>query len=85
MALNIKNKETSDLAREVAEMTDESMTGTITITLGQLRDQLNRERDRDARLRDILAIADRCSKLVEPGFNSTDIDDLLYDEYGLPT
>lgn len=84
MALNIKNEETCDLAREVAEMTDDTMTGAITIALRQRRDQLKRERDRDALLRDIRAIADRCSKLMEPGFNSADIDDLLYDESGAP-
>ena len=84
MALNIKNKETCDLAREVAEMTDDTMTGAITTALKQRRDQLKRERDREALLRDIRAIADRCSKLVTPGFTSADIDDLLYDEHGLP-
>ncbi|MYF78970.1 MAG: protein transcription factor, partial [Chloroflexi bacterium] len=33
MALNIKNQETCDLAREVAQMTDDTMTGAITIAL----------------------------------------------------
>ncbi len=84
MALNIKNKETCDLAREVAEMTDDTMTGAITTALKKRRDQLKRERDRGALLREIRAIADRCSKLVEPGFTSANIDDLLYDEHGLP-
>ncbi|MXX93618.1 MAG: PSK operon transcription factor [Chloroflexi bacterium] len=84
MALNIKNQETCDLAREVAQMTDDTMTGAITIALRQRRDQLKRERGREALLRDIRAIAERCSKLVEPGFTSADIDDLLYDEYGIP-
>ncbi len=45
----------------------------------------NRENcDRETLLREIRAIADRCSKLVEPGFSSAEIDDLLYDEHGLP-
>ena len=84
MALNIKNNETCELAREVAEMTDDTMTGAITIALRQRRDQLKRERGREALLREIRAISERCSKLVEPGFTSADIDDLLYDESGAP-
>ena len=33
MALNIKNKETCDLARELAELTNDTMTGAITKVL----------------------------------------------------
>ena len=84
MALNIKNQETCDLARELAELTDDTMTGAITNVLRERVEQIKRERDREALLRDIRAIRDRCSKLFEPGFTSADIDDLLYDEHGLP-
>lgn len=84
MALNIKNQETCDLARELAELTDDTMTGAITNVLRARVEQIKRERNREQLLRDISAIQERVAKLVEPGFTSADIDDLLYDEHGLP-
>ena len=39
MSLNIKNKETCNLARELAKLTGETMTGAITIAL---RERLER-------------------------------------------
>ena len=41
MSLNIKNEETCELARELATLTGESMTGAITVAL---RERLERER-----------------------------------------
>ena len=97
MALNIKNQKTCDLARELAELTDDTMTGAITVALESQLEQVRRQRQseqlirdlkairkRDALLEDIDAISERCSKLIDPGFKSTDHGDLLYDEYGLP-
>ena len=59
MSLNIKNDETCRLARELAHLTGESMTGAITVAL---RERLERERhasrDKDALLRDMRAIAE---------------------------
>ena len=84
MALNIKNEETCALAREVAEMTDDTMTGAITIALRQRRDQLKRERDRDKLLRDIHAIAKRCAAKMGPGPSSEEIIESMYGEFGEP-
>ena len=84
MALNIKNQETCDLAREVAEMTDDTMTGAITIALRQRRDQLKREREREALLRDIRAIADRCAARMGPGPSVEEIIEDMYGEFGEP-
>ena len=41
MSLNIKNEETCRLARELAELTGETITGAITVAL---RERLERER-----------------------------------------
>ena len=41
MSLNIKNEETHRLARELAQLTGETMTGAITVAI---RDRLERER-----------------------------------------
>ena len=84
MALNIKNEETCDLARELAELTDDTMTGAITIALRQRLDQVKRERDRDALLRDIRAIAERCAAKMDPGPTSAEIVEEMYGEFGEP-
>ncbi len=64
MALNIKNAETCNLARELAELTGETMTGAITVAL---RERLERQRDIQARLKAIRAISERVSSNLGPG------------------
>ena len=84
MSLNIKNEETCSLARELAKLTGETMTGAITVAL---RERLDRERRRsgiDARARELRAIADRCARLLGPGPSAVEHGDILYDEQGLP-
>ena len=84
MGLNIKNEETCALARELAELTGETMTGAITVALSERLEKERRERDKEALLRDIRAIAERCAARLGPGPSSTEIGDFLYDEHGLP-
>ncbi|MDE0150319.1 MAG: type II toxin-antitoxin system VapB family antitoxin [Rhodospirillaceae bacterium] len=84
MGLNIKNEETCALARELADLTGETMTGAITAALSERLEREKRERDKEALLRDVRAIAERCAALMGPGPSSTEIGDLLYDERGLP-
>ncbi len=43
-----------------------------------------RRRGADIRLREMRAIAKRCSRLMGPGTPSIDHGDMLYDERGLP-
>ena len=81
MALNIKNEETCNLARELAELTGESMTGAITIAL---RERLDREKDIQARLRAMREIRDRIAPHLRDGPSAVDHGDWLYDEHGLP-
>ena len=84
MSLNIKNDETCRLARDLAQMTGETMTGAITVAL---RERLERERRRrgiEARARTLRAIAERCAKLMGPGPSAVEHGELLYDERGLP-
>ena len=85
MGLNIKNEETCRLASELARLTGTTKTGAITLAL---RDRLEREskrRGKNARLRDMRSIAERCAALVGPGTSSGDHGDMLYDERGLPS
>ena len=84
MSLNIKNEETCRLAAELAELTGETKTGAITAALRERLERERRARDKDALLRDIRAIAERCAGLMGPGPSSVEIDDFLYDERGLP-
>ena len=48
MSLNIKNEETCRLARELAELTGETITGAITVAL---RERLERKRVIEERIR----------------------------------
>ncbi len=84
MSLNIKNDETCVLARDLARLTGETMTGAITVAL---RERLARERRRrnvDTRIEELLAIGRRCAESLEPGPPAVDHGELLYDARGLP-
>ncbi len=84
MSLNIKNDQTCRLARELAQLTGETMTGAITVALEQRLARERRQRGVDARLREMRAIAERCAKLLREGGPPVDHGDLLYDDRGLP-
>ena len=84
MSLNIKNEETCRLAAELAELTGETKTGAITVALRERLERERRARDKEALLRDMRAIAERCASLMGPGPSSDEIGEFLYDERGLP-
>jgi len=84
MGLNIKNEETCRLARTLARLTGESMTGAITIALRERLDRENHRRSSDTLARELHAIGQRCSRIIAPGPSATDHGDLLYDDRGLP-
>jgi len=84
MSLNIKNPEADQLAHELAEMTGQTVTAAVTEALRERIERLRREKRREGLSERLLAIgADCASRLKEP-FKSGNIDDLLYDEMGLP-
>ena len=58
MSLNIKNEETCRLARELAELTGETITGAITVAL---RERLKRERIIAEKIKNMRAISKRCA------------------------
>ncbi len=84
MALNIKNDEACRLARELARLTGESMTGAITVALRERLACEQRTRSVQARAEKLRTIAERCAKLMGPGPSSVEHGDMLYDERGLP-
>ena len=84
MGLNVKNPETCLLARDVARLTGETMTGAVTLAL---RERLERERHRrcaDVLAGELHAIGQRCAGFLEPGPWAEEHGDFLYDERGLP-
>ena len=81
MSLNINNEETCRLARELAELTGETITGAVSVAL---RERLERERKVQAKLRAIHVIAKRCAALLRDGPSAVEHGDFLYDERGLP-
>jgi hypothetical protein len=78
--MNIKSQEACDLAREIAELRGVSLTQAV---LEALRAR-KREMDRDERVQRALEIAREMRARMSPETLALDIDDFLYDEYGLP-
>jgi antitoxin VapB len=83
MSLNIKNKEAHRLARELASATGESMTVAVSEAI---RERLERVRgnSREGLAERILKIGRECAAHLKEPFKSMDIDELLYDEKGMP-
>jgi antitoxin VapB len=86
MAINIKRKETEQLAREVAKLAGENQTEAITKALRERRDRLRRERGAGLAERLAAIGRDAAKRWKEPFRSMTheQLDDLLYDENGLP-
>ena len=84
MSLNIKNEQTCKLARELADLTGETMTGAITVALEERLRRERNERSADARVEELLAIGKRCASRLRDGPSAIDHGDFLYDERGLP-
>ncbi|MGI5127764.1 type II toxin-antitoxin system VapB family antitoxin [Pseudonocardia sp. CA-107938] len=85
MSLNIKNEETHRLARELAELTGESITEAVTRAL---KERLSRERNSEDRSKEraeaILAMGREIAARMPPEWRTMDVDEYLYDENGLP-
>lgn len=80
MAFNIKNEATHELAREVAAIAGESMTQAVDTALRERKARLSRYGLADR----LSEIARDAAKHVPPGMSSAAVDNLLYDERGLP-
>lgn len=85
MGLNIKTEEAHRLAKELSELTGESMAKAVTDTIRQRVEELRRERTKKARAEEIMRIARECSKLLNetPG-EMMKIEDLYDEKTGLP-
>jgi antitoxin VapB len=83
MSLNLKNQETHRLARELAEMTGESLTTAVTVALRERLERL-RQNEQGALSDRLLRIGKDCAAHLREPFLSVDHGELLYDERGLP-
>lgn len=84
MALNIKSDETCQLISRLAGLTGENMTEAVTRAVREKLERLEEENSRVERLRRVHEIVRDASKRFPPGLTSQSVDDLLYDESGLP-
>lgn len=86
MSINIKNEETARLARDLANVTGESITKAVTTALREKLDRVSLGGqglvlDRVKEMRRISK--DASARWIEP-FRSSEHGDILYDESGLP-
>lgn len=82
--LNIKNKETYQLAKELSQLTGENITQAVTRSLqerlGKVRQHIRSERKGLADR--FLALGEQCAAL--PTLDNRAADEILYDNNGLP-
>lgn len=83
-SLNIKNRQTYQLAQELAELTGESMTAAVTEAVRERLKRLRREQEAPERLKRVLALLDDTAARIEAAGGLPDHAELLYDEKGLP-
>jgi antitoxin VapB len=82
MAMNIKNEETVELARELATLTGESMTSAVTVAI---RERLDRVRSApERRVEHVLRLGREIAERLPEPHRSVDHGDLLYDDVDLP-
>jgi len=83
MGIRIKNPEAEQLAREVAQLSGESLTQAIIHALEERLEQLKSRRSAIALVEEILRISQRCIALPELDQRSPD-EILDYDSRGVP-
>jgi len=83
MSLNIKNEKTHRMVRELARLTGQSMTAAVDQAVQERVERVRRGSRKDAGER-VLEIGRECAAHLKEPYKSMDIDELLYDENGLP-
>jgi antitoxin VapB len=83
MAMNIKNAEAQQLARELSELTGETMTAAVTEAVRERLERVQKDKGYGVAHRLQLIGKDCAAHLKEP-FRSVDHGDFLYNDQGLP-
>ena len=82
VSINIKNPETHRLARELAELTGESMTTAVTVAVRERRDRILARRG--GRAQAMVELGRDCARRLPTSVRDVDHGELLYGEDGLP-
>lgn len=83
MSLNIKDEKAHRLARQLSRLTGQSMTVVVRQALEEQLDRVRGKAD-ESRVERWLAIGRDCAAHLKEPYKSMSIDELLYDENGLP-
>jgi len=84
MGLNIKNEETHRLVRRLAELTGQSQTSAVEDAVRRRLAELTREDDIARSFANIMEISRQSSAAMSDEVKQLDINDLLYDDLGMP-
>jgi antitoxin VapB len=83
MSLNIKDEKTHRMARELARATGESMTAAVSEAIRERLERV-RGRSRKSMAERLMELGKDCAARLKEPYKSMDVDELLYDENGLP-
>jgi antitoxin VapB len=83
MGLNIKNRETERLIKQLADMTGENMTLAVTNAVRERLDKIAQSR-RESLAERLVAIGKDCAAHLKKPYRTIDHAELLYDDRGLP-
>jgi len=86
MALHIRQEQTEKLARELAKRTGETLTGAVHTALEERLSRVAQagRAGKEAKVSQLMAIAERAQGLQAEGKSARELIDELYDEDGLP-
>jgi len=84
VSLNIKNEETHRLIKRLAELTGQTQTSAVEDAVRRRLEELTRTEEVRRRYAELGEIADRASAAASAEWLTTDWDQVLYDENGLP-
>lgn len=82
MSMNIKNEETYRRAQELARLTGETMTRAVDRAVSERLGRVRRARSRQGLAGRLLEIGRQCARL--PVFDKRSLEEMLYDDKGLP-
>jgi antitoxin VapB len=83
MAMNIKSEEAQKLARQLSEITGESLTTAVTEAVRERLERVKSSKGEGLADR-LLKIGRECAARLKEPYRSVDHGDILYDEKGLP-
>lgn len=83
MSLNIKDERTHRMAKELAQLTGETMTGAVNEAIRERLERVRSSGNKDLAER-LLQIGRECAARLKEPYKSIDHGELLYDEKGLP-